>query len=251
MFENYMLATAAFSNLELLNKCVDSWYSNIDKCIIFDGVDYLNVFKDSYIRLQTKVNFIKENKDHFGVSGSWNRLIRFCFNNLGKENLIIVGSDTEMKQGFLEDIIQDFENQQLDFAINSKYIFNCWIMNKKCYEIVGLWDENFFPAYFEDCDYRYRIKLSGLKYGEIGKNSENLFSHYHSATIKLNKDFEEKHHKTFLMNKDYYIRKWGNNGQFENCEIFLNPFNDTNKSYKECQIEKETYDVKKEIWRIK
>lgn len=249
MFDKCMLATSAFSNPELLEKCINSWYSDIYKCIIFDGHNSQNIFIDIYDRIKLKVNYTIFNNQHLGCSGSWNNIIKYCFDELNYDFLIMVGSDTEMQPGFLEDIIQDFKNQQLDFAVNSKYIFNCWIMNRKCYEIIGLWDENFFPAYFEDVDYRYRIKLSNIKYGEVGKNSIDLFSHYHSATIKCNSDFNEKNHKTFLMNGDYYIKKWGNNGQEDNIEIYKTPFNNPNLSIKEWTIDKYEYDRKKEIWR--
>lgn len=72
--------------------------------------------------------------------------------------------------------------------------------------VAGWFDENFFPAYFEDNDMHMRMLNSGLK---SYINQEANVLHEHSMTQK----FDPKNPNTtaiaFEANKAYYVRKWG------------------------------------------
>ena len=76
--------------------------------------------------------------------------------------------------------------------------------------MVGPFDEDFYPAYFEDNDYEYRIKLD--EHCEVQIDSIlNPTTYRNSMTIQkdptLNKDFQT--------NQDRYVRKWGGKPSFE------------------------------------
>ena len=51
---------------------------------------------------------------------------------------------------------------------------------------VGLMDENFFPAYYEDNDHRYRMKLAGLHWEYFPLK----YSHKVSSTLKRDENFK-------------------------------------------------------------
>lgn len=83
----------------------------------------------------------------------------------------------------------------------------------------GAFDSGFYPAYFEDNDFHYRI----AKIGQRGVyDNQALFYHYGSRTIRENKEMGELVNKTFLVNQARFVNKWG--GQPLN-EKFLTPFN--------------------------
>jgi GT2 family glycosyltransferase len=87
------------------------------------------------------------------------------------------------------------------------------------FDRVGMFDENFFPAYHEDMDYGHRCKLAGLE----KLICEGTFvRHKGSGSINMNLELRELIHQTFSRNEQYYIRKWGGN-----CgkETYLCPFN--------------------------
>jgi len=97
--------------------------------------------------------------------------------------------------------------------------FSCFMLSRETIDKVGYFDEKFYPAYFEDNDYHYRINLAGLR---GVKTSKSLYFHYGSRTSKGGEKIKEKVSFSYLTNRDYFIRKWGGKpGQ----ETFTTPFN--------------------------
>lgn len=86
--------------------------------------------------------------------------------------------------------------------------FSAFAVSQKCWEEVGEFDELFFPAYFEDNDYHYRMKLSkvdGIIYPPA------MFFHYGSRTQN-----EANENKTpmvpgplFENARANFAKKWG------------------------------------------
>ena len=70
---------------------------------------------------------------------------------------------------------------------------------------VGYLDENFFPGYFEDNDYRYRIIQSGASVDTIPLQA----NHDRSSTLNSSAEFQKKNQYTFQKNYKYYVEKWG------------------------------------------
>jgi len=83
---------------------------------------------------------------------------------------------------------------------------------------VGLMDENFYPGYFEDNDYRYRQRISGSFLDYFPLRSK----HDTSSTLKSSSVFQVKNQMTFQKNFDYYVRKWGGT---PGNEQYNSPFN--------------------------
>ncbi|MDE2104236.1 MAG: hypothetical protein KGL39_43770, partial [Patescibacteria group bacterium] len=95
----------------------------------------------------------------------------------------------------------------------------------RCVEKVGLFDENIYPAYLEDCDYSYRCDLLGMPRANVpdvaSKHGDEKFSG--SATIMSDRKARENNHRTHGRNFDYYRLKWGGTNE---RETFTTPFND-------------------------
>lgn len=84
---------------------------------------------------------------------------------------------------------------------------------------VGLMDENFYPGYFEDNDYRYRQKLSNTHMFSFPLNNYHLTS----STLNSTPEFQQKNQFTFAKNLQYYMDKWGG---FPGEERYERPFNE-------------------------
>lgn len=247
--KKYLLATSAFANPDLLKTCIDSWPKFIDQCIFFDGKNSDEIFSD-ILNHEDYSNVYKINpSEHLGASGGWNRILNYAFNKNDYDVVIIVGSDTEMKEGFLEAFLKDHEEKNPDFSCGRDTGFNCFAVNRKCYRNVGTFDENFFPAYYEDNDYDRRVRLSHetIIYDICGETG--LLEHYGSATIRKDNDFNSANGVTFSINKEYYIRKWG--AAPPDPDVYETPFNNSNYKIKDWFLEHETFEKKKEIWRKK
>ena len=99
-----------------------------------------------------------------------------------------------------------------------------------CVTTAGLFDENIYPAYLEDCDYAHRCNLLNVvrcnvpgvvakhgcePHGQIGELTGSCTIHSDAALLK-------KNGRTHGGNFDYYRAKWGGiNGE----EKYTHPFN--------------------------
>ena len=101
-----------------------------------------------------------------------------------------------------------------------------WIWTVRGINKVGLYDENYHPAYLEDTDWLYRRSLTD----ELICCVDNIHAlHGNSdipgkdpgSTMKVQELFE-LNKKTFIGNAAYYVKKWGD--QCPN-ERYVTPFN--------------------------
>lgn len=84
--------------------------------------------------------------------------------------------------------------------------FSLFMVDKRLFSKVGEFDEIFEPAYNEDNDMHYRIKLSG---NLALKTGSSKFYHYGSRTIKSDIALERRNAATHAMNNQRYMAKWG------------------------------------------
>lgn len=97
--------------------------------------------------------------------------------------------------------------------------FSCFMLKTETIQKIGYFDEKFYPAYFEDNDYHYRIRLAGLK---AVKTNRALYFHYGSRTIKEDEKIKLQSNLGYTINRDYYRQKWGG---LPGEEIYKTPFN--------------------------
>lgn len=108
--------------------------------------------------------------------------------------------------------------------------WSCFAINKRLIDLVGSFDEAFTPAYLEDSDMNYRIKLAGLR-GVSCRAA--VFYDYDRGTLKGLLNCAPEHviesatilanlRASITKNDDRYIRKWGGLGGEES---FTMPFN--------------------------
>ena len=83
---------------------------------------------------------------------------------------------------------------------------------------VGYLDENFYPAYFDDNDYRWRCQLAAAE----PINFRLKYKHDTSTTINSSPHYKQANGRTFQQNYQYYLEKWGGP---PNGEVFVTPFN--------------------------
>ena len=86
-------------------------------------------------------------------------------------------------------------------------------------EQAGMFDENFYPVYFDDNDYRYRTRLLGCPLVHLPVK----YTHHTSASINSCRHYKRKNNETFQRLGQYYISKWGGP---PGRETYKTPFND-------------------------
>jgi len=197
-----------------------------DKYIIIDNG---GTFEDTLERANLditvidKLNIINPEKN-LGCAASWNIFLKEYPNDI----CIIANDDITFEFNAIEGLIDCYNQSKNDptigmvtlYGINAHSHYCCFIVTPNAIEKIGYFDETFYPAYYEDCDYDYRLRLVGLTtiFSEKGR-----YDHVGSATHKaLTPEQLEQHHITFVKNRDYYEAKWG--GELYK-ETFLTPFN--------------------------
>jgi len=98
--------------------------------------------------------------------------------------------------------------------------YACFAINPIAVEKLGCFDENIFPAYCEDQDYARRAKLSALH--EENCPDTNL-THAGSNSVLSDTFLSRQNAVTHKLNRAYYRRKWGGDGDHE---TYPYPFND-------------------------
>jgi GT2 family glycosyltransferase len=131
------------------------------------------------------------------------------------ENVLILNDDIYLGK---------HEQQLLNFIDTNKYDFYesvagwcAFILPQKTYKQIGVFDENFYPAYCEDNDYSYRMKLAGLN-----KTTSPFLIPTEMRTSQTLEKNPELFYKSNYNSKQYYKKKWGG---YPDEELFTKPFN--------------------------
>lgn len=77
----------------------------------------------------------------------------------------------------------------------------CFALHDEAVQRVGLMDESYHPAYFEDLDYARRCHAAGIPVIESG------IAVHHDNSSTLRNGYEEHNGRTFAANQGYYQRK--------------------------------------------
>jgi hypothetical protein len=151
-----------------------------------------------------------------GFSGAVNWIVR---QNTDCKHWIITGFDWWVVSGQWQRVLNQVDLLPFGAMLGEGNDEMCGIvLNSMLLNRVGYFDENFFPGYFEDNDYRYRIKLTNTKITSIPLLAE----HQTSSTLNSSDKFKQKNNVSFQENYNYYISKWGGP---PNHEIYITPFN--------------------------
>jgi GT2 family glycosyltransferase len=184
------------------------------------------------------------NSENRGVAGAWNKGICIARNVLACPHYAVLNNDIILQNDTLDKMIAVLKEPEIamstayntndktqtpadffykkpakDFELTDAPDFSCFMLKKETIDKIGYFDEKFYPAYFEDNDYHYRIRMAGQRAVKI---SNAFFFHYGSQTTKDGKDIKRLSDSRFLLNQEYYIRKWGGK---PGKETYKTPFN--------------------------
>ena len=173
--------------------------------------------------------------NNLGCAGSWNLLCRTAFDDLSVTNLIILNGDCA--------VAADTFSRMMASACHvvAAQGFSAFRLDKYVWRFVGEFDEEFYPAYWEDTDYRRRLHLSGEQIDEwpiqeVSRPSYGratyasgithgwLIEHagYQGSTGEKCKWVQER----WVANRDRYVAKWGG---MPGAEKYDKPFNGEEK----------------------
>ena len=162
-----------------------------------------------------------------GVAASWNAGVSEALIQ-GAEFVTLCSTSIRFTDGGEQLCdIADFciENTQWPWGFESLNGWHLITLGAVTLELVGEFDENYYPAYYEDCDYVHRMRLAGILEPKGSDRDDRKipwvptlkYPCSDAATIAaglIAPDWEEI--------RDYHERKWGcrNGGE----EIYTTPF---------------------------
>lgn len=138
---------------------------------------------------------------NLGVACSWNLLCREIFKT--KDYALIVNDDVYL--GYDEyHINKILSKHNYPLFIRSSNSWSMFLISKELFAQIGGFDEVFYPAYYEDSDYIYRMKLAGIN--QVIDEELNAEKYMISGTHEKAPELVNEAMKT---NKTRYVRKWG------------------------------------------
>ena len=184
---------------------------------------------------------------NIGVPAAWNLIIK---SYVMEPYWIICNNDVSFTPGFLEEMVAKSKNEEVGIvwppSINEQFAsydlgsFECFLLKDSAVKKCGLFDENLYPAYCEDCDYLLKIKKNNIKgsfvHSHYYHGNTKDYSQSGSQTSKIEGDLmTRKIFDSHMLNKEYLNSVWGQN--WENWHQFANDNYNLHNEYKQYDIE--------------
>lgn len=158
---------------------------------------------------------IIRNRQNVGFSGSINQIIK---QNSDKPYWFVMSSDWHPRPGELARLASRLESPFIGLKCDpTQNAYSAIVFTPEIIRMAGLMDENFYPAYYEDNDYNYRLSLASITLELF----ELKYDHKVSSTLHSKPEYLSKNTETFQRNFDYYVRKWGGP---PGAERYFSPF---------------------------
>lgn len=132
-----------------------------------------------------------------GLVGAWNLIVKA---NPYAPYWLLINDDAWFEPGALKQIADGVDSSTLNF-IGTNPEWSGIALGEKVVETVGLYDERFYPLYFDDNDYERRITDAGFSINRIGA----VVHHENSST--LHSGFQSKNAVSFSNNQQLFERK--------------------------------------------
>jgi GT2 family glycosyltransferase len=162
----------------------------------------INNGKENYVPKRTDLNVRVLNlPSNLGMSGSWNLGIKLYPH---EQYWIYSSADTHWIPGSLEKLNAASGKGNLVMTTEA---WSCFSIGEDVVREVGLFDEFFYPIYFEDNDYYERMMRSNVKDGYINGTIEVNAPHGASQTINSDETLKKRNNETFVVNEAYFQQK--------------------------------------------
>jgi GT2 family glycosyltransferase len=204
-----IIGIPTINRADLLNEALQRYFEDFKETEIFI-VDNGN----QNIITREELFAIYRPEKNLGVSKSWNTIFDYA-DKVDATHVLMLNDD--IVSGRTEHEIKMLINQNPDIHFfNSLQNWCSFILSVDLWEELGKFDETFFPAYFEDNDWCYRMRLTNKE--RLNTSFLNPLVYRNSMSIAK----EPSLNNSFNINKEYYAKKWGG---YPNEETFTTPFN--------------------------
>jgi GT2 family glycosyltransferase len=132
-----------------------------------------------------------------GLTGAWNLIVK---STPYAPYWVCVNDDAWFAPGSLQKISEQVDPSRMNFPGIVPH-WSCAIFTEAVIDKVGLYDERFYPLYFDDNDMERRISHAGFEINWI----DAKVNHDNSST--LNSGFQDANGRTYGKNQELFARK--------------------------------------------
>lgn len=191
-----VLAIPVLNRYDLLDENLNLIDFSINEILI------INNGKEPYEPKRKDLNIRVLNlPSNLGMSGSWNLTIKLYPH---EKFWIFSSADTHWIPGSLQQLYEASGESKLVMTTEG---WSCFSLGENIVREVGLFDEYFYPIYFEDNDYFERVMRSNVRDGYISGNIQVNTPSGASQTINSDENLRNKNNQTFQVNRDYFYKK--------------------------------------------
>lgn len=207
-------------DIGILNRMVDSIDIPIDNKIVINNgrKGALNLWKTTHPGWQ-----VLDQPVNLGVAGSWNLAPKLFPNS---DHWLIVNDDIQFFPGKLAVIDREAEihahNHPVLYLHKSRPFWG-FVWTARGVRDYGTFDENFWPAYYEDYEMRLRFDIGQEPEHYIFVNEETVIHGKPSGGTNYNAMIQG----CGLFNRLYFLRKWGILDDHDSSDRFQTPYNIT------------------------
>ncbi len=236
-----VLGIPHFNRPDLLVRCIASIDTPVDTLVVIQQgkrEDQLFSVGGGLLYIATGLSAVEVPKcvgmlviithPNAGCAGAWNEIIKL----FPAPWWLITNNDIEFKPGDLAKMVHFVESGNREIAkaetdslamAYGNHGASWFGITAHGVRAVGLFDENIYPVYLEDCDWDYRAKLAGARVmtveGLLAKHGDEKSGG--SCTIRSDEAIARRNMETHGGSFVYYRQKWGGtNGH----EVFKTPF---------------------------
>lgn len=215
---------------DLSRNCISLWdniaYSLREKYIVhFIAVPNLVTHNNLALNLSHCEGIVLQNPLGNNVSSSWNEIITYANAFCPNEDsgvVLIANFDVSITPHCVDALISNLLDRtstfvmsgycgtsftaqpRIEFGVADFALFAMRVRDPR-WDMIGPFDTNFAPAYWEDSDYQIRMKMQSVEFGTC---LSCYFEHISSATIKHDAQLRANNDISFERNKLYLIQKW-------------------------------------------
>lgn len=166
---------------------------------------------------------------NLGVARSWNCGVAFA-RTQSADYLMLLSQAVEFGAPGGDDLLAEMHKRSPFIMLHGRHGWHCILIARAVFQKVGLFDPIFWPAYFEDTDFLYRMHLAGLP--SPRENGGRLDQHEFDATDAGNGLMLTRRVVTldYRGQERLYARKWGGT---QGHEQFTCPYNDHRRTWRD------------------
>jgi len=229
-----VLGVTVINHEDLLVKMLRSVDHKVETLVIFHNGDS---DEETNRKMRHTIESIQLKQINLGHDNIKHVIAFFRLNNLGfsagvnqiilstphARFWLIVNNDVEFHPGILQEVAQTMASDKAKsdniclwgLVGDRASRYSSFVLTPRAVRTIGIFDENFWPAYSEDCDYTARLVRADCPI-KFEPDSERMASHVTSASWKKASSKSDlrkrvKQNGKGHNNYDYLIEKWGMN----------------------------------------